>query len=164
MLGVDPGTAATGYGVVAREGVGPYRLVECGVIRPPARAPLARRLAVIHEEIAALIARHRPDALAVESVFVSQNARSALVLGHARGVILLAGAQADLPVAEYAPRQVKAAVVGSGAATKPQVGLMVAQLLRLKHAPAPADAADGVAVALTHCLTGLRRFRRAKVG
>lgn len=164
MLGVDPGTAATGYGVVERPESGPYRLIECGVIRPPARATLARRLAVIHEEVAALIARHHPAALAVESVFVAQNARSALVLGHARGVILLAGAQADLEVAEYAPRQVKAAVVGAGAATKPQVGLMVAKLLRLKHAPAPADAADGVAVALTHCLTGMRRFRRAKVG
>jgi len=164
VLGVDPGTAATGYGVVERPEEGPYRLIECGVIRPPARASLARRLAVIHEEIAALIARHRPAALAVESVFVSRNARSALVLGHARGVILLAGAQAGLDVAEYAPRQVKAAVVGTGSATKPQVGLMVTKLLRLKHAPEPADAADGVAVALTHCLTGMRRFRRAKVG
>jgi crossover junction endodeoxyribonuclease RuvC len=164
VLGVDPGTTATGYGVVERPESGPYRLIECGVIRPPARATLARRLAVIHEEVAALIARHHPAALAVESVFVSRNARSALVLGHARGVILLAGAQAGIDVAEYAPRQVKAAVVGAGAATKPQVAIMVAKLLSLKHAPEPADAADGVAVALTHCLTGMRRFRRAKVG
>jgi len=165
VLGVDPGTAATGYGVVERpEDGGPPRLIECGVIRPPARGTLARRLAVIHGELAALIGRHRPGAVAVESVFVSRNARSALVLGHARGVILLAAEQAGLAVAEYAPRQVKAAVVGAGAATKPQVGLMVARLLRLRAAPEPADAADGVAVALTHCLTGLRRFRRAKVG
>ena len=164
MLGVDPGTAATGYGVVERPESGPHRLIECGVIRPPARATLARRLAVIHQEISALIARHAPGAVAVESVFVSRNVRSALVLGHARGVILLAAEQAGLEVAEYAPRQVKAAVVGTGGATKPQVGLMVAKLLRLKHAPEPADAADGVAVALTYCLTGMRRFRRAKVG
>ena len=164
MLGVDPGTAATGYGVVERPESGLHRLIECGVIRPPARATLARRLAVIHQEISALIARHAPGAVAVESVFVSRNVRSALVLGHARGVILLAAEQAGLEVAEYAPRQVKAAVVGAGGATKPQVGLMVAKLLRLKHAPEPADAADGVAVALTYCLTGMRRFRRAKVG
>jgi len=164
VLGVDPGTAATGYGVVERPESGPHRLIECGVIRPPARATLARRLAVIHQEISALIARHAPGAVAVESVFVSRNVRSALVLGHARGVILLATEQAGLEVAEYAPRQVKAAVVGAGGATKPQVGLMVAKLLRLKHAPEPADAADGVAVALTYCLTGMRRFRRAKVG
>jgi crossover junction endodeoxyribonuclease RuvC len=165
VLGVDPGTAATGYGVVERpDDGGPLRLIECGVIRPPARGDLARRLAVIHEEIASLLERHRPGALAVENVFVAQNVRSALVLGHARGVILLAGEEAGIPIAEYAPRQVKAAVVGAGGATKPQVGLMVAKLLRLKHAPEPADAADGVAIALTHCLTGLRRFRRAKVG
>jgi len=164
VLGVDPGTAATGYGVVERPESGLHRLIECGVIRPPARATLARRLAVIHQEISALIARHAPGAVAVESVFVSRNVRSALVLGHARGVILLAAEQAGLEVAEYAPRQVKAAVVGAGGATKPQVGLMVAKLLRLKHAPEPADAADGVAVALTYCLTGMRRFRRAKVG
>ena len=164
VLGVDPGTAATGYGVVERPASGPDRLIECGVIRPPAREPLERRLAVIHEEITLLLTRHHPDAVAVETVFVSQNARSALVLGQARGVILLAAAQAGLTVAEYAPRQIKAAVVGAGGASKPQVGQMVARLLRLKSAPEPADAADGVAVALTHCLTGTRRFRRAVVG
>ena len=164
VLGVDPGTAATGYGVVERPASGPDRLIECGVIRPPAREPLERRLAVIHEEITLLLTRHHPDAFAVETVFVSQNARSALVLGQARGVILLAAAQAGLTVAEYAPRQIKAAVVGAGGASKPQVGQMVARLLRLKSAPEPADAADGVAVALTHLLTGTRRFRRAVVG
>ena len=163
MLGVDPGTAATGYGVVERPDAGPTRLVECGVIRPPAKRPLAEKLDVIFQELTDLIARHRPDAMAVENVFVAHNARSALVLGHARGVILLAGARAGIPVAEYAAREVKAAVVGRGAATKSQIQQMVARLLRLKAPPQPSDAADGVAIALTHCLKS-RTFRRAVVG
>ena len=163
MLGVDPGTAATGYGVVARTEPGTHRLVECGVIRPPRTGPLASRLAVIHDEIADLIARHRPDWVAVEDVFVHQNVRSALVLGHARGVVLLAAARAGLPVAEYNPREVKAAVTGAGAASKVQMQQMVARHLRLKTPPEPADAADGVAIALTHCLRR-RVMRRAVVG
>jgi crossover junction endodeoxyribonuclease RuvC len=164
VLGVDPGTAATGYGVVERPPAGPYRLIECGVVRPRSRDSLARRLAAIHEDVALLISRHRPDSLAVESVFVARNARSALVLGHARGVVLLAAAQADIPVAEYAPRAVKAAVAGAGSATKQQIALMVTRLLRLRTPPRPADAADGVAVALAHCLAAGRPLRRAVVG
>jgi crossover junction endodeoxyribonuclease RuvC len=163
VLGVDPGTAATGYGVVARTDQGTHRLVECGVIRPPRGGPLAGRLAVIHDEVMVLIGRHHPDWIAVEDVFVHQNVRSALVLGHARGVVLLAAARAGLPVAEYNPREVKAAVTGVGAATKVQMQLMVARLLRLKTPPEPADAADGVAIALTHCLRR-RTLRRAVVG
>lgn len=162
VLGVDPGTGATGYGIVERPDAGALRLVECGVVRPPARQPLAARLAVIHEELVGIIERHRPDAIAVETVFLASNARSALVLGHARGVVLLAAAQQGIPVAEYAPRLIKQAVVGAGGATKAQVGLMAARLLRLKRAPEPSDAADGVAVALTHCIR-TRRWRRAVV-
>jgi crossover junction endodeoxyribonuclease RuvC len=164
VLGVDPGTAATGYGVVTRPDAGPRRLIECGVIRPPARGPLAQRLALIFEEVASLIARHQPDALAVEDVFVHRNARSALILGHARGAVLLAAARAHVAVAEYNPRQIKAAVVGTGAASKRQIQLMVARHLGLKTPPEPADAADGVAVALTHCLRSGRLLRRAVVG
>ncbi len=164
MLGVDPGTAATGYGIVERAAGGGYRLIECGVIRPPAREPLPQRLAVIFEEVAALLARHRPDHMAVEDVFVHRNVRSALILGHARGAVLLAAAQAACPVAAYNPREVKAAVVGRGAATKDQVQLMVTRLLRLARPPRPADAADGVAIALTHCLRAGRTLRRAVVG
>ena len=163
MLGVDPGTAATGYGVVERADAGPYRLVECGVIRAPSDVPLAGKLDAIFAEIESLIVRHRPDILAVETVFVARNPRSALILGHARGVVLLAGARAGVTVAEYAPRDVKAAVVGAGSATKAQIQMMVARLLRLKTPPAPADAADGVAIALTHCLRS-RTLRRAVVG
>jgi len=160
VLGVDPGTAVTGYGVVIRGEGGATSLVECGVIRPPAGRPLDERLAVLHEELSATIARHAPDVLAVESLFVHRNARSALVLGHARGVILLAGRQAGIAIAEYAPRMVKKAVAGTGDAAKSQVGQMVARLLRLAHPPRPADAADGVAIALTHCMRS-RTLRRA---
>jgi crossover junction endodeoxyribonuclease RuvC len=164
VLGVDPGTAATGYGVVGRDPVGALRLVECGVVRPRAGAPRATRLLTIFDGVAELIARHRPDAVAVETVFVQHHARSALVLGHARGVILLAAAQAGVAVAEYPPALIKKAVTGAGAATKPQVQLMLARLLRLRTPPAPSDAADGVAVALTHAMRAGRVLRRAAVG
>lgn len=152
VLGIDPGTAATGYGVVETGDRGSFRLIECGVIRTTAGALLATRLRQVHEELTGLIARHRPDVLAVEEAFHARNVRTTLVLGHARGVILLAGAQADTPIAEYSPATIKKTVTGKGAALKPQIGFMVAQLLRLKSAPQPADAADGVAVALTHLI------------
>lgn len=156
VLGIDPGTAATGYGVVETGERGLFRLVECGVIRTTLRAPLSLRLRQVYEEVAGLIARHQPDVLAVEEAFHAKNVRTTLVLGHARGVILLAGAQAETTIAEYSPATIKKTVTGKGAALKPQVGFMVAQLLRLKSPPQPADAADGVAVALTHLIRGRR--------
>ncbi len=161
VLGIDPGTAATGYGLVEAVGRTGYRLLECGVIRPERGAPLATRLRQIHQDLAGLLARHRPDVLAVEEAFHARNARTTLVLGHARGVILLAGAQQGIPIAEYAPAEIKRAVTGRGQAHKPQVGHMIAQLLRLKAAPTPADAADGCAVALTHLLRRSRLPRAA---
>ena len=154
MLGVDPGTAVTGYGVVARAGDGAVSLLECGVIRTHPRAPLAERLLDIHQGIVEVIARASPGVLAVESAFYAKNVRTSIVLGHARGVILLAAAMRGLPLAEYPPAEVKSAVVGAGAATKDQVGYMVQRLLRLKEPPRPHDAADGVAVALCHCFRG----------
>lgn len=123
------------------------------MLRTSPKASLAERLRTIHEGLTEVIARHHPDAVAVEGVFYGSNVRTTVVLGHARGVILLAAALADLPVFEYSPAMVKKAVVGRGAALKPQVGFMVARLLQLREAPSPADAADGVAVALTHLLT-----------
>ncbi|MBW7935265.1 MAG: crossover junction endodeoxyribonuclease RuvC, partial [Gemmatimonadaceae bacterium] len=123
-------------------------LLECGVIRTRAQEPLAARLADIYEGVRELIARHAPQALAVEDVFYARNVRTTVVLGHARGVVLLAGQQAGLPIHEYPPADIKKAVTGRGAATKEQVQFMVTKLLRLKHAPEPADAADGVAAAL----------------
>jgi crossover junction endodeoxyribonuclease RuvC len=149
VLGIDPGTAITGYGVVCTNGDGAPRLMECGVIRTSPRAPLASRLNDIFDGVSELIERHHPDALAVEDVFYARNVRTTVVLGHARGVVLLAGARAGVPVHEYAPALIKKTVVGRGAATKEQVQFMVARLLRLKNAPQPADAADGVACALT---------------
>jgi len=154
ILGIDPGTAVTGYGVVARRGGGAVSLVECGVIRTSAGQPLARRIREIYLEMDALLDRHRPHAMAVEDVFQGKNVRSALTLGHARGAILLAAALREVPIAEYTPSEIKKAVVGSGQATKDQVGFMVKQQLRLRVAPSPADAADGVAAALCHCMMG----------
>ena len=152
ILGIDPGTAVTGYGIVVFDGRTPT-LIECGVIRTKAKDPLAARLHTIHEGITELIARHQPDTIAVEDVFYARNVRTTVVLGHARGVILLAGQQADLTICEYPPAVIKKAITGTGAATKEQVQFMVAKLLRLKSAPQPADAADGVAAALCACLT-----------
>lgn len=154
VLGIDPGTAVTGFGVVARRGVGAVSLVECGVVRTSAGTPLAERIREIYLEVDALLERHRPFAVSVENVFQGKNVHSALTLGHARGVILLAAALRGTLIAEYAPREIKKAVVGTGDATKDQVAFMVKQQLRLKEAPSPADASDGVAAALCHCLVG----------
>ena len=160
VLGIDPGTAVTGYGLVRDEqvngrspvGVG-MRLVECGVIRTKPRDPLPTRLREIHQGISELIARHRPDHLAVEDVFYARNVRTTLALGHARGVVLLAGETAGLAIHEFPPAEVKKAIVGTGSATKEQVQFMLTRLLRLRAAPEPADASDGVAAAVTFMLT-----------
>lgn len=149
VLGIDPGTAVTGYGVVRAERIGPATLVECGIIRTKPRDPLPARLKEIFDGVAQLIRTHRPDTMAVEDVFYAHNVRTTVVLGHARGVILLAGQQAGIDIVEYPPAVIKKAVVGNGAATKAQVQFMLARLLRLKSVPQPSDAADGVAAALT---------------
>jgi len=153
VLGLDPGTAITGYGVVRSDGPA---LIECGVIRTNSRDPLPQRLNDIYEGVQELIVRHSPSALAVEDVFYAKNVRTTVVLGHARGVLLLAGAQAGIPVHEYPPREIKKAVTGVGGATKEQVQFMMMRMLRLKSAPSPVDASDGVAAALTCCLTTIR--------
>ncbi|MFN2570464.1 MAG: crossover junction endodeoxyribonuclease RuvC [Gemmatimonadales bacterium] len=154
VLGVDPGTAITGYGVIetgnGTPGMG--RLVECGVFRFDRGNPLPHRLAELHTEIATLIKRHHPSVLALEDAFYHKNVRTTLVLGHARGVILLAAQQEGLDIAQYAPAMIKKTVAGAGGARKHQVGAMVAHLLRLKSAPEPSDAADGVAAALTYII------------
>lgn len=151
VLGVDPGTAVTGYGVVDYDGRSAV-LHECGVIRTTAKDSLPARLQHIFAGITELIERHAPDTVAVEDVFYARNVRTTIVLGHARGVILLAAQQAALTICEYSPAEIKKTVAGTGAATKEQVQFMVAKLLRLKTAPQPSDAADGVAAALTACL------------
>jgi len=157
VLGIDPGTANTGYGVVKGDGLGSglVSLVECGVIRTRPRDPLPDRLLEIFEGVSELLTRHRPDALSVEDVFYAKNVRTSVVLGHARGVVLLAGRQAGVDIHEIPPAEIKKAVVGTGAATKEQVQFMLMRLLKLKSVPQPSDAADGVAAALA-CLTSLR--------
>lgn len=154
VLGIDPGTAVTGYGVVRRDDGAPT-LLECGIIRTRPKDPLPDRLCAIHDGIAELIARHKPDSLAIEDVFYARNVRTTIVLGHARGVVLLCGAKSGLEICEYTPAEIKKAVCGRGAATKEQVQFMVGSLLRLKSAPRPADAADGVAAALAHALSAV---------
>jgi crossover junction endodeoxyribonuclease RuvC len=162
ILGIDPGTAVTGYGVI-RAGATP-ELIECGVIRTKGDRPLPARLRDIADGVRELLARHRPQAMAVEDVFYARNVRTTIVLGHARGVILLAGAEADVEIHEYPPAEIKKAITGTGAATKTQVQFMLTKLLRLKHAPQPADAADGVAAALTCAMRVPMARALARVG
>jgi crossover junction endodeoxyribonuclease RuvC len=137
---------------VRTEPSGILSLVECGVIRTRARDPLALRLREIHDGVEELIRRHAPAALSIEDVFYARNVRTTIVLGHARGVILLAGAQHGLLIHEYPPAEIKKAVVGTGVASKEQVQFMLTRLLRLKAVPHPSDAADGVAAALTFAM------------
>jgi crossover junction endodeoxyribonuclease RuvC len=160
ILGIDPGTAVTGYGVIESAPGNKLRLIECGVIRTPARDPLPVRLLAIRNGMVELMERHHPDAVAVEDVFLGKNLRTTVVLAHARGAILLTAEEAGVPIGEYPPALVKKAVVGRGGAAKPQVGYMVAQLLRLAAPPTPADAADGVAVALAHHILSGHKFAR----
>lgn len=153
VCGIDCGTETTGYGVVEwDDGARNPHLVpiSSGGICPPKKAQLPERLACIYGELIALFERCRPDVVAVEEVFYSVNARSAIRLGHVRGVALLAAATAGLPVAEYAPLTIKSTVTGYGLAAKQQVQFMVARLLALPAAPEPADAADALAIAICH--------------
>lgn len=147
ILGVDPGSIRTGYGVIESDGRR-HRLLEKGVLKPVARASLPERLRHIHDGLGKLIARHGPDVLAVEDVFHAANTRTALVLGHVRGVVLLAGAQAGLDVRELPPATVKEQVTGYGLADKAQVAFMVARHLALPGDGEAGDAADALAVAL----------------
>lgn len=158
MIGLDPGLGCTGWGVIAAEG---NRLshVANGQIRTDTNAALPARLAQLHGQLAAMIAEHRPSAAGVEEVFVNENPQSTLKLGQARGVVLLAVAQAGLEVGEYAPTLVKKAVVGTGGASKDQVHAMIGRLLPGAKI-AGADAADALAVAITHAhhLASARRM------
>ncbi len=165
VLGIDPGTAATGYGVVVRGDGGAVSLLECGVIRTRSQAELPERLRQIHEGLGDVLARHSPDVVAVESIFYGKNVRTTVLLGQTRGAILLTAGLLDLPVADYSPAEIKNAIAGTGRATKEQVQFMVKKLLRLKEPPSPSDAADAVAVALCHLHTGrLSALGRAVVG
>jgi crossover junction endodeoxyribonuclease RuvC len=147
VLGIDPGTASTGYGVVHSEGSRLWSLEE-GVIATRAGVPLERRLAEIHARVSELLHAHEPDAMAVEELYFGTNVRTAFAVGQARGVILLAAGQLGVPSRSYTPQQVKAAVCGHGRAGKDQVARMVARLLGLAAPPTPDHAADALAVAI----------------
>jgi crossover junction endodeoxyribonuclease RuvC len=149
VLGIDPGTASTGFGVVGDAGA---RLcaVDHGVIETKANGRLEHRLTAIHSRVIELIDAHAPDAVAIEQLFFGANVKTAFAVGQARGVVLLAAGQRGLPPRSYTPQAVKAAVCGHGAAGKDQVARMVAQLLGLSEPPAPDHAADALAVAICH--------------
>ena len=149
IVGIDPGSERTGYGCVETDGRR-HRLVTCGAITAAAGDAFPARLARIHRELVALLAKTRPDCVAVESVFHAVNARSALKLGHARGVALLAAVEAGCAIVEYTPAEVKRAVVGYGRAEKRQVQQMIKLLLGLAQPPTPYDASDALAVAICH--------------
>jgi len=149
VLGIDPGTAITGYGLVKGEG-DDLTLVAYGAITTSSDWPLPERLQRIYRELMALIEDRQPTAVAVEELFFSKNVRTALSVGQARGVALLAAANAGLPIHEYTPLQVKQAIAGYGRATKDQVQQMVRMLLALDSVPQPDDAADAIAVAICH--------------
>jgi crossover junction endodeoxyribonuclease RuvC len=149
IFGIDPGSERTGYGCIESAG-SRHRLVICGSLAAPARATFPEKLLSIHAGLTALLARHRPECVAVEDIFYARNVRSALKLGHARGVALLAASEAGIPVVEYSPAEVKRAVVGYGRAEKSQVQEMIRLLLGLDSAPSPHDVADALAIAICH--------------
>lgn len=161
ILGVDPGLANTGWGVVERTGAS-CRALAYGCISSKASEPVAQRLARIHDELREVIARFAPSECAVESVYFGTNAKSAFATGQARGVALLATADAALVIGEYSPVQIKSVVVGSGTADKDQITYMVRSLLALDHDPRPDHAADALAVALTHAALRDRAALEAK--
>jgi crossover junction endodeoxyribonuclease RuvC len=149
VLGVDPGTATTGYGFIRDSEAGPA-LVAFGTVTTPAGTPMPERLLSLYRELKRLIALHRPDSSAVEKLFFQRNVSTAMTVGQARGVALLALAEAGVPVGEYSPRDVKQAVAGYGGADKTQVQQMVRAILNLPDVPRPDDAADALAVAICH--------------
>lgn len=149
VLGVDPGTAITGWGVIEGDGE-KLALVACGVITTTADTPLPQRLLAIYEGITAVISRLQPETSALEELFFSKNAKTALSVGHGRGAAMLALANAHLPIVEYKPLEVKQAVTGYGGADKTQIQQMVKLLLDLDDIPRPDDAADALAVAICH--------------
>ena len=162
-FGIDPGSERTGYGCVETNG-SRHRVVVCGAIVTPPLASFPTKLLTIHQRLTALLDECRPDCVAIEDLFHAANARSALKLGHARGVAMLAAIEAGLPIAEYTPAEIKRAVVGYGRAEKHQVQQMVKLLLGLEQPPSPHDAADALAVAICHVHAGVSRLAATSLG
>jgi crossover junction endodeoxyribonuclease RuvC len=157
VLGVDPGTAITGYGIIGETTTGEFVLLACGVIRTEPQTPMHLRLLELFEDLQALVREFTPDAMAIEKLFFGRNVTTAIAVGQARGAILLAAAINGLEVVEYTPAEIKQAVSGYGNAGKEQMQEMVRQLLGLSQIPEPDDAADGAAVAICHLQTA--RYR-----
>jgi crossover junction endodeoxyribonuclease RuvC len=149
VLGIDPGTATTGYGLVREHADGTLEAVNFGVIRTASKQPMPDRLKKLYDDITALIDAHRPEAAAVETLYFGRNVTTAITVAQGRGVILLALAEAGLPIREYKPAEIKQAIAGYGNAGKAQVQEMIRQLLALDELPRPDDAADGLGVAIT---------------
>jgi crossover junction endodeoxyribonuclease RuvC len=150
VIGIDPGTATTGYGLVREGDDGSLQVLDYGVILTPPDLPMPERLLELYQKLTDLLLLHRPESSAVEKLFFQRNVRTALSVGQARGVVLLALAEAGLPIGEYTPLEVKQAVTGYGGADKNQVQQMVRSLLNLADIPRPDDAADALAVAICH--------------
>ena len=161
VFGIDPGSGRTGYGCIDSDGAR-LRFVACGAIAAAPGDGLPEKLSRIHASLKSLLDLHRPDCVAIENLFHAKHARSALILGHARGVAMLAAVDAGLPVIEYSPAEVKVAVVGYGRAEKTQMQQMVKMLLGLDAAPSPHDAADALALAICHLHTATSLVSRAK--
>ena len=150
VIGIDPGTATTGFGVVEEEPSGAIKVIAFGVITTQSDCPVENRLQTIFTELTSILALHQPDTGAVEKLFFQKNVTNAIAVGQARGVVLLALANAGVSISEYTPNEVKQSVSGYGAADKKQVQVMVQTLLNLEHMPKPDDAADALAVAICH--------------
>lgn len=149
-IGIDPGTAITGVGLVQLQTSGDVEALHWSVIRTQANSPLPERLEIIHRELTTLIEQYQPESAAVESLFFSRNARTAMSVGQARGVVLLTLQQAGIPIADYRPNEIKQGITGNGAADKGQMQMMVRSLLDLDETPQPDDAADALGIAIYH--------------
>jgi crossover junction endodeoxyribonuclease RuvC len=150
VLGIDPGTATTGFGLVRETEQGGYSVVEFGVIQTSAALPMEKRLLLLYEQLTQILLLHRPDSSAVEKLFFSRNVTNAITVSQARGVVMLALAQANLSIGEYTPMEVKQAITGYGGAEKRQIQIMVQMTLEMDQLPRPDDAADALAVAVCH--------------
>ena len=150
VIGIDPGTAITGYGLVREEQNGRLTVVDYGAIQTPAKMPMPQRLLQLYRELKEITLLHRPDSGAVEKLFFQKNVRTAITVGQGRGVAILALAEAEMPIAEYTPNEIKQSISGYGGADKAQMQYMVKALLELDEIPQPDDAADALAVAICH--------------
>lgn len=149
VIGIDPGTCITGYGIIETDGV-QYNVIDYGCIRPPTKTSLEKRYLIIYNSLCELLDLHKPSSTSIESQYMRHNFQSALKIGMARGMALLASTQRNIPIAEYSPCKAKLAVVGTGRASKVQVQAMIQKLLFLRELPQPEDAADALALAICH--------------